>query len=285
MSENSIVSVDEVDYHAMPGVSNSSLSDYLADVRLYYHKHVLRDLPRKSKDYFDFGTAVHELTLLGTGSNIVQIPSNVLASDGSKRGNKWKEFEQENDGKILMKPADFAAVRQCVDSLFLHPVASHFLGLDGVCEKPVYVRDDVLGLDMRCKPDKLLTNNVVLDLKTTSGSSTAEHFVGSVANYGYYRQEYFYKRVLRMAGVDVKQFVFIVVSTDPPHTVDCFTLDSEAMNGSDRTWMQYAESEVEPALSELAERYVTYNWLPKNHHKVTKLQPPNWLKYKGQYAA
>jgi hypothetical protein len=98
-----------------------------------------------------------------------------------------------------------------------------------------------------------------------------------VANFGYYRQEWFYRKVLAGCGVNVEtsNFVFIAVSVEQPHTVDCFTLSDE--------FRDMAEVECENALMDLAERTRSGNWEPKGAGSIVELSPPNYLKYKVDY--
>lgn len=268
-------SIPAVDYHKLPGISNSRLSDFIIDPRLYYYKWLSGQYRQPSKDHFDFGSAVHEIALLGSSANIVVIPDSVLSKSGSRAGGAWKEFEADNKGKLLLKPHDFTAVTRCVQSIYEHPVASKLLTSEGVAEKMHEQDDETLGLKLRCRPDRLLDCGIVLDIKTTQ-STRASSFVKSVANFGYARQEYFYRRVLEANGIDVYQFIFIAVSVEQPHTVDCYTLSED--------FRRYGETAVETALGDLAERTRNNDWNPRTLNKVVELSPPKYLHYESEYS-
>ena len=106
--------VSNEDYHASPGVSNSQLKDFARDPRLYHHKYLSGNYKQERKSYFDFGSAVHDLCLLGDNSSIALIPDDVLSKTGAKSGAAWKEFEASNAGKLLLKASEYAAVERCV---------------------------------------------------------------------------------------------------------------------------------------------------------------------------
>ncbi len=270
------VEIENDVYHSMAGVSSSRLKVFMDDVRLYWYQFLSGQYEQPRKAHFDFGTAVHELALLGDKSCVVEIPEDVLATNGAKSGKTWKAFEAAHAGATLLKASEYAALNGCVESLRKHPVAGSLLEQSGICEAAFFTEDGNLELAMRCKPDKLLSNGIVMDLKTTATGTTAAKFVKSVAGFRYAHQEYFYRRVLRECGVEVKAFVFVAVATEPPYTVDCYTLSAE--------FLQIAEVDVENALMELAERTRANDWLPRNHNSIVELSPPNWMKFNGEYS-
>lgn len=265
-------------YHAQPGVSNSRLSVLIEDPREYHYQYLSGKYVRKPKAYFDFGSAVHDIALQNSTDGIKCIPSDVLTSDGKKAGGVWKAFATEHAGKILLKSAEYDQVMGCVDAISNHPAASRLLSCPGKVEATFEHLDDELGLLLRCRPDKLiLLNDAVccLDLKTTATGTQAGKFVKSIANLGYHRQEYFYRRVLRANGIDVASFIFIAVQTEPPYCVDCYTLSDE--------FLRLAETQVESALLDLAERTRANDWQPRTINSVVQLDPPQYLKYQSEY--
>lgn len=277
LAEQTGQDISNEDYHAMPGVSNSRLKDFMEDPRVYWYKYLSGKYYPKRMDHFDFGTAVHSLCLEGDNSNIVVIPESVLSKSGSRAGGAWKEFAEANAGKELLKQHDYNAVLRCVDAVKRHPVAASLLSANGFVERSFTYRDPQFELLLRCRPDKIATlpeRTIVVDLKTTSSGTTAPKFVKTVANYGYFYQEYFYRRVLAQHGIEPSSFVFVVVNVEEPHTVDCYTLDAE--------FLRLAQDDVENALFALAERTRANDWQVASN-SIVELSPPNYLKYKGEY--
>lgn len=269
--------IDNDKYHTGIGVSHSALQVFRRDPREYQWKYILGNHDRQRKDYFDFGSAVHEVALLGNKSNIKLIPECVLSSNGAKSGKAWKEYEQENVGFLLLKQPEFDAVMDCVKTIYEHPLASKLLACEGPAEHCYRHEDGLLRLHLKCKPDKLAVTphgTVVVDLKTTESVNPAA-FAKSIVSYHYDCQRYFYERVLRALNIDVVDFVFIAVSKQPPHCVNCFSI-----NGED---MATACTLVEDALTDLSERYESDNWLPRDHDKVIRLSLPSYARYRGDY--
>lgn len=273
------VPMDNDAYHASPGVSNSKLKVFMDDVRDYHYQFLSGEYVKEQKSHFDFGNAVHDICLQGSNANIVSIPSSVLASNGAKNGNKWKDFAAENDGKMLLKHDEYMAVLRCVDSVMKHPVASKLLYAQGPSEHAFSYDDENLGLTLRCKVDKLCllpAGNVVMDLKTTATGTKPAKFAKQIGNFGYHYQEYFYRKVLAASGVDIDSFVFVAVSVDQPHTVDCYTINDE--------FRTLAETEVENALLDLAERTRANDWLSRSHNSIVELSPPGYMRYSNDYS-
>ena len=261
------------DYHKLPGVSNSMLSVLIEDPRKYYYQFLSGQYVPVRKDYFDFGSAVHDICLRGDHSGIIEIPSSVLSKNGSRAGSVWKEFEAENSDKLLLKASDYDAVMRCVEAVFNHPIAGDILkSTHGEAE--VMHQAEVGGLLLRCRPDWLCEwkgLNIVVDLKTTT-DTTPDKFAKSVANFGYHRQEYFYSMVLEACGIEVDGFVFIAVNDSPPHCVDVYELNAD--------WRSIAADEVDRALADLQRRIATNDWTTGTENSVVPLAPPNWMKFK-----
>lgn len=271
--------MSDAEYHALPSVSASRLKVYMDDVRQYHYQFHSGEYVAEVKSHFDFGSAVHDICLLGSNANIAVIPQSVLSKSGSRAGGAWKDWEADNAGKMMLKQADYESVLRCVDAVQKHPIARTLLYAKGPAEHAFFADDTQLELSLRCKVDKLCMlecGYVVLDLKTTATGTKPSKFVKNVANFGYHHQEYFYRRVLRELGIEIASFVFVAVSIDKPHTVDCFTINGE--------FRKLAEVDVENALSELAERTRANDWLSRSHNSIVELAPPSYLKFAGDYS-
>lgn len=271
------VEIDNKEYHRIEGVSHSGLKVFRYEPRDYHWRYVLGNHDRERKDYFDFGSAVHELALLGDQSNIKLIPDEVLSSSGSKAGKAWKEFESEHRDCLLLKPQEFYAVKRCVDAVLAHPMAGKLLACDGPVEQMFRFDDEQRGLTLKCKPDKLAVTphgTIVVDLKTTENVNPGA-FARAVVSYDYDFQRYFYEKILRKVGFDVIEFVFIAVSKSQPHCVSCFSIADEDM--------ATAAVMTENALDDLGRRYQEDDWNPPNHDKITKLSLPRYAQNRSDY--
>lgn len=271
-------SISADDYHAMPGVSNTKLCDFIDDPRLYWWKYLSGEYVKEPKAHFDFGSAVHDVALLSDSSGIVVIPKASLSSDGKKAGNAWKDFAAANAGKILFKQAEYDSVMRCVDAIYRHPIAGELLRAEGPCEK-LFTYEDPRGLTLRTRPDKIAYWNgrtIVPDIKTTTDTSPGA-FVKAIANNRYHFQKYFYEKVLANCPeqIVVDAFIFVAVNKEQPHFVDCYMIDDE--------FMDFARQAVEDGLDRLAVRTRNNDWLPQAATSIVKLSPPNYLKFASEY--
>lgn len=265
------------DYHQSPGVSHSGMQVFRRDPREYEYRYIQGNYDRERKDYFDFGSAVHEVALLGSDAGICVIPQEVLSSSGSKAGGAWKQFEAENSGKLLLKQQDYDSVIRCVSSIHSHPLAGKLLACDGSPEQMYSYDDPNLELKLKCKPDKPAFTTkgcVVVDLKTTDDPS-AKSFVNSIVSYHYDCQQYFYTKVLKQLGFNVIDFIFVAVGKKPPHPVNVYSINSDDLG--------HAEIIVENALAEMAERYRANDWMPRNMDQKKVLSLPRYSQYRTDY--
>jgi len=264
------------EYHKLPGISNSKLSVFIEDPREYYYQFLSGEYVEKPKDHFDFGSAVHQICLLGSQANIVVIPREVLASNGARSGNAWKQFAAEHEGMLLLKLEDFNAVMRCFQAINSHPIAGELLAAPGDAER-VFISTEG-GMIRRCRPDKICQwqgKTIVVDLKTTT-STLPQKFVKSIDQFGYARQEVFYRKVLADNDVFVDAFIFIAVKDSQPHCVDCYQISRE--------WIEMAEQEVAAAEAELYRRHRENDWGVVTANSIVELAPPNSLKFKGDYS-
>lgn len=263
--------IPNAEYQSSAGVSSSRLKVFMrGDPRVYWYQFLSGLYRPPSKDCFDFGTAVHDVALLGDHANIRVIPEEVLSKSGSRAGNAWKEWYAENERYECLKRQDYDAVLRAVQSLREHPMAGPLLEEPGECEWAYYAYDEPLRLRMRCKLDKYIPRrNLVLDIKSTEQPTTEWFAEMAVSNFGYWIQEYFYRRVLGMCGIKDITFLFIFISTTRPHTVDCYTLEPE--------WLEVASERVEKALVDLSYRMEDGWWQPDDFDAAKPLKCPRNL--------
>jgi hypothetical protein len=85
------------------------------------------------------------------------------------------------------------------------------------------------GMLLKCKPDRVLRNGLVVDLKTVDGSVDPSAWSGTLAKWGYHRQAAFYLDVLQAAGQKADMFIFVAVSKDPPHHIGIYLIEDESI--------------------------------------------------------
>lgn len=213
-----------IQYHYAPGISKSGL-DMIA--RSPAHYQASQAIPRTETPAMRLGTAMHCAVLEPN-----RYPDRYIrAIDGidrrTKEGkNAWKEFEQQAQGKTILMIEEWDAVARMSESISIHQSASGLL-MEGHSEVSVFA--ELEGIQVKCRPDWIREDGIVVDLKTTRNASPRA-FAKSVANFRYQVQDSFYRDVITSSGFEVTAFVFIAVESSPPYQVAVYTLESEAVD-------------------------------------------------------
>jgi hypothetical protein len=133
-----------------------------------------------------------------------------------------------NGTKTQVDPADMARIRAMMASVRAHPLASRMIH-DGDAEATLRWKDGITGLECKARVDYYVPRlGMVADVKT-SEDARPDAFRKSVANYGYHRQDAFYRSAFTAVGAAVEHFVFVVVEKQAPHAVAVYALDQEAV--------------------------------------------------------
>jgi len=224
--------MDEDWYHADP-VQGGSLSVTSARLLLppsvpAKFKHA-RERPHKPSAAMDLGTVVHGI-ILGTGADIA-----VLEFD-NRRGNKYADAEARAiaDGKIPILRKDYDEAKLIADAMLAHPTAGALLdGIDP--EVSMFAVDPEFEIWLRGRADAMTmaySMPTIVDVKTTKDASP-DGFAKSVADFGYHRQDPWYRQ-LWAADLDCDpdeiDFVFCVVETEPPYLVATYRVDAAAVD-------------------------------------------------------
>ncbi len=129
-----------------------------------------------------------------------------------------KEWLADHAGQTPVSSDEARAIGGMVGSLRAHPLASQILR-DGQAELTATWTDKSTGLKCKARSDYWVERRGMLaDLKTTEDASV-EGFRKSIANYGYHRQDAFYRGGFLIAGAPVRHFVFVVVEKHAPFLV------------------------------------------------------------------
>jgi hypothetical protein len=215
------------EYHARDEWSNSQVKLIPKKVREFYQRHVTKEWIYKPTASQKLGTAVHRILLDGT--EVLEIPDEVLSTSGSRAGRAWKEFEAEHTDQVLVKrgDAESEAIRSMVESVRAEPMAAKLLEAPGWTEHTLVYTDEETGLPLRVRPDKICEfpdGLVLFDLKTTENPLDGwDNFGFQAGKFGYHRQDaWYWDAVDRWKGEGaVAYFVFGAVRNKPPY--ECVT--------------------------------------------------------------
>lgn len=182
----------------------------------------------------------HRAGLLSTSGSMVELRDMIAAETKAAPLVLWSEvrarWASENEGYNVLTVAQYDQLLAMRDAVMAHPGASALLAAPGVAEASVYATDPDTGKLIRCRPDKLRYDGIVVDVKTTEDASP-EGFAKSLANWRYHVQDPWYMHVLRLAYdaghlppqfAAPKAFVFLAVEKAAPHAVAVYVLDAES---------------------------------------------------------
>lgn len=257
------------DYHRGPGVSCSGLK-LIADKTPAHYWQLYRNpawaQARQSQALF-VGSALHAATLEPD-----RFRAEYLVNPyPDRRGNRYKEIVEGNPGKFILSQEEAAWVVGMHRAMYAHPAAGALLRRVDDAELSAYAIDPSTGELVRIRLDLITRDDVIVDLKKTQDASPAG-FARSVANYGYFMQDAFYRDVFQLAaGTPARAFVFIAVEEAPPHAVGVYSIDPEdVMRGRVR---------YRKALDLYAECNRTGIW-PGYSDKIETLALPEWQRQK-----
>lgn len=176
-------------------------------------------------------------------------------------------WEAHHAGAAIITSDSASLITTMCGVLREHPIAGPLLL--GECEVTARWIDDRTGLQCQCRADAWhQSDRILVDLKTTVDASPVA-FARSVANYGYHRQEAWYRDGFAECGERPEHFVFVAIEKSPPHLVGVYTLDESAV--------EIGRIRNRANLSRMAE-CVRTGVYPGLAPRVLKLELPKWAR-------
>ncbi len=264
-----ILELDNEAYHGSTDAdSNSSLNLFRKSRERYAAIRVYKTLqPDPPTPAMAFGTAFGYFLM--EPEKFAQ--RYVVEQKFDRRTTKGKEgsaaFAEANAGRWLISAEDMILLADMSAGVLRNPKARAALEAPGRVECSVTWTDPDTGLPLKCRPDKLLNNGLIWDLKTTVDSSP-EAFARTCVNFGYHRQAALYLDGVWQELQADGPFLFVAVSKEPPHETVCLTLDAEAL--------ALGRKQNATALRELAECKRSGNWAGKWRDKIIETSLPRY---------
>lgn len=253
------------DYHAQrESISKSGLDLIRKAPAIYQWR---RDNPSLPTPAMRMGTLVHTAilepdTLMG---GLMVAPKIDRRTSAGKA--EWEAFLIASEGKELVTVEELDQLMGIRDAVWAHPTIAQALRMLSEVESSVFWTDDDLGVACRCRPDGIMSNGVILDIKTTKDASP-DAFAKSIANYRYHVQAAYYGDGYKAGfGEAPKKFAFIAIETEPPYLCAMYVA-SEAM-------VLRGRSDYRQDLLTYAECLRTDTW-PGLPEAPTVLDLPKW---------
>lgn len=254
------------EYHASTDwLSNSMLKDFLEDTRVFEARYITKTLPKKESKAMDLGTVAHAAILEPhiIDGVCLEIPDSALNKDGHRKGDAWKSFKEDNDGRILLKPDEMSLVRGMFDACYRHPVARRLLLADGPTESSIFWTCPLTGLKRRCRPDKIVNGWGWVNVKTTTAGVDQESFRRTVRNFRYDIGQEFYRDAGERLNGERPLHVFLVVAQEPPFLVRVYQLG--------QPWIMAARDTLETQLLDFARRLDEGDWSNESESRILSI--------------
>ncbi len=273
--------VSNEDYHAAPGVSKSGL-DKLARSPAHYRAYL--EEPRKETPALRFGRLIHAAILEPDALMMATVPADAPSRPTSRQINAkkqspdtvtaikwWREFDEANAGCVIVSASEGEQIKRIKDSIYRHAMARELLESPGQSEVSAWFydqdRDGATGELCRCRPDRLMENGDILDLKSCDDASPAG-FGKSSAKYRYAVQGAFYlDGMSAVLGHTNKNFGFIAFEKEPPYAVAVYVLRHQDV--------ERGREEYRRNLATLAQCKINRQW-PGYSDKIQYLSIPEW---------
>lgn len=262
--------VDDEAYHAdREHENNTSLGVFRKSVRMYHGIYVTGEIQRPPPTKgMQFGKAFHLLVLEPDRweANVATCPS---AKKTTKAGRaEWDAFAAENEDRIWITEDEEQSLRRMYDSVMSNPASADLMKAPGAVEEPIRFRDARTGIWCKVRPDKLLDDGTIIDLKY-SHEPYEQEFARSVVNYQYYAQAALYEQgVAALKHASSVPHVFIVCGDNPPNECIVYALDEEAM--------QLGRSVNLNALTALRDCRDLNAWDGRHHGQINTIALPRY---------
>jgi hypothetical protein len=216
----------------------------------------------------ELGTLVHCAILEPNrlASKIAMPPTEVLASNGHRRGAAYEKWRDEQHGKIIVNAEEF----QLVDTLRIaannHPAVEFFREHGKYTEQPIRWQDPLTQVECKGIPDLVCDNGFVIDIKTCQNVDDMDR---TMANFGYHLQAAFYlDGCTSHYGERFEKFVIVACETNPPYRVHSRLLDDEAI--------MVGHMEIDRLLAEFKRRMESGDWSEEAEKNLVALSLPRW---------
>jgi hypothetical protein len=263
-----ILDLPDEAYHRLPELSSSQAKAINESPAKFNY---WRGKVRPPKSEYDVGHAVHA-KVLGKGADIVEIPADLLSSDGGVRSNAAKEWVENVrlEGRVPMKASELRPINEAAEAVLRHDHAAALFSQPGSPEVSVLSTDPTTGVPVRARFDYLpLPRQPIakaVDLKTSRDASP-RGFAKAVHDFSYDLQQEWYRHVYRLATGEEIEFAFVVVEMEPPYLVAVYNLSD--------AFMDMGRAKGAQAREVYAECMRTGVW-PGYDPEVITLEPPFW---------
>jgi hypothetical protein len=261
------------DYHARKDViSKSMLADMDCPARFKWK--YLDGGKEPDSDCLNIGNAVHTLAL---EPKLFHERFYVIGEGirRDKRTEAFKEVISEAGTRKLIAHNDFKDIQGMAASLAGNKWALALLQGSGKIEPSIFWTDEETGIPLRCRPDFMRDDGLIVDLKT-GHTAEPEGFMRTAWNLGYDMSAAMTSEGYRaLTGKMPDNYVFLVVEKEPPYIIEAY--DSfRPCDPADPAHLTYHDAgafRFRQALNQYKQCRDTNNW-PAYSGKISPMKVP-----------
>lgn len=200
------------------------------------------------KKEFNFGSEFHYMLFEPETFEKDFYISDKHLGDKLKTDKEQKAFEQviKGKGRKRIDAREGEKMKRSMESLSKHPYIRNLIEQKGTIETTLVWKDSFTGLNCKCKIDKLIHNDFIIDLKTTK-DACKHHFNKDFKNYNYAIQAAFYLDGYKtLFGEDKKiEFVFIAIDKEEPYLCELYEVSEKTLNEAREKYRKYMMNWIE----------------------------------------
>lgn len=234
-----VVRISNDEYHRSFEVSKSDLALFADAPRLYQFYKRQGHPSKPPTDSMIIGSAAHAMALepelfrklFYIVPELTPDGKKLIRSTAHKFEGCWNNHVAAAGLRTILREQDIPKIEGIAGALIKNPTSRILLesrkGQPGFAEhaieQSIFWTDDEWGIDCRCKPDDLRSDDVCLDLKVTESISPAA-FAKSAADFMYdLSVAHIAAGFQDLTGRPLKEYVFICVSQTAPYLISCFS--------------------------------------------------------------
>ncbi len=211
---NGLYEIEMSEYRKADFLANSELQTFTKNPSSYVWSKTAPSDPIKATSA-DFGTALHTSLL----EPELYEDTILVASTKGRTAQAFLDFQKANNDKLCLTDAENNQIKIMSESAKCDPMFKRILDAKGICEASIFVTDPRTGLDLKIRPDKIITAcNPPLFCDVKSAASIDEWrndrtFINPLFNFGYGFTAAYYLYVGSIFyGVELNDYNFLVVS-------------------------------------------------------------------------
>lgn len=230
-------------------ISKSMLVDFMDCPARFKHKYI-DGYKGDQKDFLNIGNAVHTLAL---EPELFKATYYILPED-IKRDARTKAYQEHLEAagdKTIIREQDLGNIKGMAKALASNKKARVLFEAEGDIEASIFWTDKETGLKLRCRPDFMRHDGLIVDLKTTHSAKP------DVFRKLAYDKAYDISVALTAEGYfALKDFMpsdyaFSIVETSAPHLIEAYSTFSPF--DDDLTYLHVGQTRLKDVLYRLAD--------------------------------